>query len=178
MYPWLRLAKVFITKHKRKPIGVGDVSILKTRVCLTDIDPFLELNNGRYLTLFDFGRYDVAMRTGLWKTLKQQKWGLMVAGISIRYRYRLRPFTKFEIHSKVVGIDHRWFYFEQKIISKEKLHTSALVRTAITSNKGLVPTKEVLNALGQPDVQLSVPDWIEEWAKSDEMRPWEETLKI
>jgi hypothetical protein len=44
MYPWYRLTKVFITKSRRTPIGVGDVSILKTRVCLTDIDPFLELN--------------------------------------------------------------------------------------------------------------------------------------
>jgi acyl-CoA thioesterase FadM len=173
MYPWCRLAKVFLTKNKRKPIGVGDVSILKSRVCLTDLDPFFELNNGRYLTLFDFGRYDVAMRTGLWKTLKKQNWGLMVAGISIRYRYRLRLFTKFEIHSRVVGIDHRWFYFEQKFVSKGKLHTSALVRTAITSPKGLVPTGEVLKALGTPDVSIPVPDWINEWAKSDEMRPWE-----
>jgi len=173
MYPWCRLAKVFITKNKRKPLGVNDESVLKSRVCLTDIDPFLELNNGRYLTLFDFGRYDVAMRTGLWKILRKKNWGLMVAGISIRYRYRLRLFTKFEIHSQVVAIDHRWFYFEQKIISKGKLHTSALVRTTVTSSKGLVPTQEVLDALGQSDVKMPVPKWIEDWAKSDEIRPWE-----
>ena len=173
MYPWLRFSKVFLTKYKRKPIGVGDVSILKSRVCITDIDLFMELNNGRYLTFFDFGRYDVAMRSGLWKILKKENWGLIVAGISIRYRYRLRLFRKFEIHSKVVGIDHRWFYFEQKFISKGKLHTSALVRTAITSKKGLVPTKEVLEKLGQSEVKLPVPNWIEEWAKSDEMRPWD-----
>jgi len=173
MYPWCRLAKVFITKNRRKPIGVGETGILKLRVCLTDLDPFMELNNGRYLSLFDFGRFDVALRTGLWKILKQKKWGLIVAGISIRYRHRLRVFTKFEIHSTVVGIDHRWFYFEQKLISKGKLHASALVRTAVTSRNGLVETKEVLDAMGLSEVIIPVPDWIEQWVKSDEIRPWE-----
>ena len=173
MYPWCRLAKVFVTVKKRKPIEVNETSILKSRVCLTDLDPFLELNNGRYLSLFDFGRYDVAMRTGLWKILKQKKWGLIVAGISIRYRHRLRLFTKFEIHSTVVGIDHRWFYFEQKLISKGKLHASALVRTAVTSRNGLVEAKEVLDMMGLSEVTIPVPDWIKQWVKSDEMRPWE-----
>jgi len=174
MYPWLRLAKVFITKKNRKPLGVGDASVLNSRVCITDIDPFFELNNGRYLTLFDFGRYDVAMRTGLWKALKREKWGFMVAGISIRYRHRLRLFTKFEIHSTVVGFDHRWFYFEQKIISNGKLHTSALVRTSVISKSGLVPTQEVLEKMNLTDVSIPVPEWIDKWAKSDEMRPWEQ----
>ncbi len=172
MYPWIRLAKVFATKSMRKPIGVGDVSVLKTRVCLTDIDPFMELNNGRYLSLFDFGRYDVALRTGLWKYLKSERWGLIVAGISIRYRHRLHVFEKIEIHSKVIGIDHRWFYFEQKIISKGKLHASALVRTAVTSHKGLIPTAEVLKKMGMESVSIAVPKWVELWAESDELRPW------
>jgi len=176
MYPWYRLSKVFVTKSRRKPIGVGDVSILKTRVCLTDIDPMLELNNGRYLTLFDFGRYDVALRTGLWRYLKSEKWGLIVAGISIRYRYRLRVFKKIEIHSKVIGIDKRWFYFEQKIISNGKLHASALVRSAVTSRKGLVPTNEVLRKMGMEALKIPVPEWIKVWAKSDEMRPWDNQI--
>ncbi len=151
---------------------VGDVSILKTRVCLTDIDPFMELNNGRYLTLFDFGRYDVALRTGLWRYMKSEKWGLIVAGISIRYRYRLKVFKKIEIHSKVIGIDRRWFYFEQKIFSNGKLHASALVRTAVTSHKGLVPVEEVLKKLDMADVSIPVPHWVKSWAESDEKRPW------
>ena len=172
MYPWWRLAKLYVSQYKRKPLDVNEESIIKTRVCITDIDPFFEMNNGRYLTLFDFGRYDVAWRTGLWKVLKKKKWGFMVAGISIRYRYRLRLFTLFQIHSKVVAIDERWFYFEQKIISRGKLHTSALVRTAVISADGLVPTKDVLEAMNKADVVLPVPDWIKQWAVSDEMRPW------
>ncbi len=173
MYPWWRLAKLAITRKFRKPLGVNDISIIKSRVCLTDIDPFMEMNNGRYLTLFDFGRYDVAWRTGLWKALKKHGLGFMVAGISIRYRYRLRLFARFEIHSRVVAMDERWIYFEQKFISKGKLHTAALVRTAITSPQGLVPTKKVMEIMGLENVSLPVPEWIEHWAESDQMRPWE-----
>lgn len=172
MYPWYRLSKVFLSKSKRKPMNVNDISILKTRVCLTDIDPFMELNNGRYLTMFDFGRYDVALRTGLWQHMKSEKWGLIVAGISIRYRYRLHVFNKIEIHSKVIGIDKRWFYFEQKIIRNGKLHASALVRTAVTSHKGLIPAGEVLKKIGMEKVSIPIPHWVKIWAESDEIRPW------
>jgi acyl-CoA thioesterase FadM len=173
MYPWWRLTKLFVANKFRKPLDVKETSVIKSRVCLTDIDPFLEMNNGRYLTLFDFGRYDVAWRTGLWKAMKKNGLGFMVAGISIRYRYRLRLFIPFEIHSKVVAMDERWIYFEQRFISRGKLHTAALVRTAVTSPKGLVPTKEILKLMGLEDLEMPVPDWIKHWAESDQMRPWE-----
>ena len=76
----------------------------------------------------------------------------------------------------MIGIDKRWFYFEQKIFSKGKLHASALVRSAVTSRKGLVPTNEVLRKMGMEALKIPVPEWIEVWAKSDEMRPWDNQI--
>lgn len=173
MYPYLRLLKLFATKKTREKLTIGDESILPMRVCLVDIDPFMELNNGRHLTMMDFGRFDLALRSGLLTVVKQKGWGLAVAGASVRYRHRLKLMQKYALYSQVVGYDEKWFYFHQKTIRQGKIHSSALVRTAVTSNKGIVNTTEVLEAMGYDNIDQTVPEWVAAWAAADELRPWE-----
>jgi hypothetical protein len=47
------------------------------------------------------------------KALKANGWGLVVAGASVRYRARIRPFQRFELRTRVVGWDDRFVYIEQ-----------------------------------------------------------------
>jgi len=172
MYPYLRIIKLFATKKSRGKLKIGEESILKMRVHLGDIDPFLELNNGRHLTMMDFGRFDLAIRSGLMSVVKQNNWGLAVAGASVRYRHRLKFLQKYTLHSQVVGWDEKWFYFHQKTVSNGKIHSAALIRTAITSKNGIIKTKQVLTTMGYTDTTHNVPDWIKAWAEADELRPW------
>lgn len=172
MYPYLRLLKLFATRRARKKLTIGDESVLSMRVCLVDIDPFMELNNGRHLTMMDFGRFDLAMRSGLLSVVKRKGWGLVVAGASVRYRHRLSLMQKYTLHSQVVGYDEKWFYFHQKTIRQGKVHSAALIRTAVTSNKGIVPTHKVLEAMGYEKIDYTVPEWVAAWAAADELRPW------
>lgn len=174
MYPYLRLIRLVVkNKFNHKKIYMGDDSILPMRVGLVDIDPFLELNNGRHLTLMDFGRFDLAMRSGLMKVVKDNKWGLAVAGASVRYRHRLKYGQKFILHSSLVGYDEKWFYFHQKTVRNDKIHSAALVRTAVTSKDGIVSSEKVLKEMGYTDISYNVPHWVTAWAESDEIRPWE-----
>ncbi len=172
MYPYLRLLRLFATKNKRKKLNIGDESILPMRVCLSDIDPFIELNNGRHLTMMDFGRFDLAMRSGLLKVVKKQGWGLAVAGASVRYRHRLKFLQRYTLTTQLVGYDEKWFYFHQKTIRNDKIHSAALVRTAVTSKQGVVKTRSVLEAMGHDEMEYTVPDWVLAWADADEMMPW------
>jgi len=172
MYPYLRLLKLFVTKKTRKKLVIGDESVLSMKVCLVDIDPFMELNNGRHLTMMDFGRFDLAMRSGLLTVVKQKGWGLAVAGASVRYRHRLKLMQKYSLHSQVVGYDEKWFYFHQKTIRQGKIHSAALIRTAVTSKKGIVSTHNILDAMGYDKIDYTVPEWVSAWAAADELRPW------
>ncbi len=173
MYPYFRVIKLFATKKTKTKLAIGDESILKMRVHIGDIDPFMELNNGRHLTMMDFGRFDLALRSGLMKVIKQKGWGLAVAGASVRYRHRLKFLQKYTLHSQVVGFDDKWFYFHQKTVSNEKIHSAALIRTAVTSKSGIVKSKDVLETMGYKNIKYNVPDWVLAWAKADELRPWE-----
>lgn len=176
MYPYLRTF-LQVARARRKPAlnHPFEECKINMRVLPWDIDPFMELNNGRYLTLMDIGRTDVAERLGLPKVLKKKKWGLMVGAVSSRYRRRLKPFEKFTLHSQIQYYDHRWVYFRQWFTSndEQKVHASFLVRTAVTSKQGLVPTDQVMEAMGFTQEMLAEynyeSDWIKQWVKSDEI---------
>ena len=178
MYPFFRLNQA-TRKAKKMPalLHPFEITSLNMRVMPWDIDPFLELNNGRYLTLMDLGRFAHGKRFDLLATLKQNKWGLMVAAVSSRYRFRLKLWETFTLHTKMLYYDDRWFYFHQWFTSEQKngtkIHASFLVRTAVISNSGLVPTQDVEpkinfdNSLLQTHNKTS--EWIESWVNSDDL---------
>lgn len=174
MYPYIRSAyHLFKAKRKSKFEHPFKESQIKMRVWPWDVDMFLELNNGRYLTLMDIGRFEVGIRVGLFEVLKKYDWGLMVGGVSSRYRRRLRPFQKFTLHTKMECYDERWFYFRQWFTSGETVHASFLVRTAVVSKKGLVPVKEVVEAMSFSEELLKEynqkSDWVKAWEASDDI---------
>ena len=92
MYPYLRTLKFFA--RRKSKLAIGDESVVNMRVLFSDVDPFMELNNGRHLTMMDFGRFDLAIRTGLLSVAKQKNWSFTIAGASVRYRHRLKFMQK------------------------------------------------------------------------------------
>lgn len=133
---------------------------------------FLEMNNGRVLTLYDLGRFDLSIRTGLAKALKNHKWGLVVAGSSVRYRHRVKVFDNITIRTQVVGFEDRWTYIVQSMWVKGRPTSSVLLRTAVTSKGRVVSSHDVLNALGIVDWNPELPAWVASWIAGEEERPW------
>jgi len=138
----------------------------------TDMDVFMEVNNGRYLSLMDIGRFELSIKIGLLEAVKRRKWGLAVAGASIRYRRRTHMFQKFVIHTKIVGIDERWTYFQQVLERNGQWHVAGLFRVAVTDRNGAVSTREVAKELGE-EWEYRMPKWVKHWDESDQIRPWE-----
>ena len=127
-----------------------------------DIDPFMELNNGRYVTLLDLCRYGYGTRVNINAFLKKQKWSLTITGTYNEYRYRLRLFQRFKLKTKIIGYDENWFYFFQKIERNGKTHMASVVKYAFTSKNGIVKPKEVVEAMGEPYDPTQLPSWVTE----------------
>ncbi|MEM7526358.1 MAG: acyl-CoA thioesterase [Pseudomonadota bacterium] len=173
MYPYLRLALTVFQAARAPAIAPGGATIIKTRCWPWDADPFLELNNGRHLTLFDLGRFAFGMRFGLLPVLRQRRWSLVVGGSTTQYRRRIRLFERFEILTRCLARDEKWFYFEQITLSRGKPCSAAFVRTAVVAGpKGTVPTQEVMTALGQDHWYGTLPDWASALETADRSRPW------
>lgn len=172
MYPLIRFAKEMI-KFRKAPKLEPTGTHVSTHICWPwDIDPWIELNNGRTLTLFDLGRLPMAQRTGLIEVLKQKKWGLTVAGNSTRYRRRVRMFDRFTMISRVIGWDHRFVYMEQSMWRGSDCCNHILIRSAVTSHKGIVDPALMIRELGHSGESPALPDWVKGWIEADADRPW------
>ncbi len=176
MYPFYRYTKSIVKAisayKKGDTVDLTDTAEMIFRCSLTDIDNFLEMNNGRVLTLYDFGRTDFAIRSGLGKELLKNRWGLVVAGSTIQYRKRIRAFDLVTIKTRIAAIDERWIYVEQSMWVKGKPCSTVLLRTGITKGGRVVETQKVLEALSKPDWDMPPAGYVAEWIESDSDRPW------
>jgi len=172
MYPYLRVTTTLLGSRFRPDLQMGDIGILKLRAGIFDIDTFGEVNNGRQLTLMDLGRYDMAVRTGLMKVVRKKKWGLVIGGSSVRYRRRIPFLKRFELHSKVIGHDGRWFYFLQEMWRPKNICSSALIKAGVVSKGGLIPATEVLKEFPKSNWNGELPSWVQAWIDAESQRPW------
>lgn len=172
MYPLSRLIGGTIRAYLAPKLTIDQASE-STFICRPwDIDMFFEMNNGRILTLYDLGRFDLAIRSGLSGILRRNRWGLVVAGASVRYRRRIRMFDKVTTHTRLVGFDERWFYIMQSMWVRGQPASSILLRTGVTRKGSVVPVSEVLDAFERPDWRLEPEGWVKDWIASEAVRAW------
>jgi len=172
MYPFFRLALI-AAKERRKPaVDLFDTHELPLRCLPWDLDGFLEMNNGRVLTLYDLGRFAMSIRTGFADMLKRERWGLVVAGSSVRYRARVTGFQRVTLKTRVLGWDHRFFYIEQGMWRGETCCNHALLRTGVTEKGRLAPVEAVAKAMSVDPASPPLPEWAQAWAEADLERPW------
>lgn len=172
MYPIVRLIKEAIKSSRMPPITALDSHVSHHRCWPQDLDNFLEMNNGRILTILDLGRTGLAQRSGLLRALPRKGWALTMAGASVRYRKRIRPFAKFRIVSKAVGWSDRFFYLEHTIWIGDECAVQALFRAAITDKNGIVDPTKVFAAVGMDQPSPEKPAWVQAWIDADNTRPW------
>lgn len=134
---------------------------LSFRVCPTDIDYNLHLNNAKYLSFMDMGRFDLTFKSGMAKALIKNKWKVMAAAVNIIYRKQIAPFERFDLVTRVLCWDDKWFYIEQDFITKKGVAAKAIVKAGFVKN-GLITPQEVVDQMGRTDVSPIMPNYLEE----------------
>lgn len=172
MYPFFRLAYQLYASRKAPPLGPLGTHVSHHRCWPWDLDMFLELNNGRTLTIYDLGRIPAARRAGLIRAARQNRWSMTMAGASVRYRARVRIFDKLEMRSRLVGWDARFFYLEQSLWRGGTCCNQIVYRSAVTDGDGIVPADRLMTALGHIGPSPAMPDWVQAWIEAENIRPW------
>lgn len=132
----------------------------------TDIDLLGHMNNGRYGSLFDLGRFDLLIRTGMWDLISERGWYAVVASETITFRKSLQLWQRFTIESRLYGHDEKSVYLMHRAVVKGEIYAEMLVRARfLRRSGGVVPLDELFEALHRPDNLPPLEPWMVDWAR-------------
>jgi acyl-CoA thioesterase FadM len=167
----LRFLIAIVASLFRSRIGATDESTVRFTVLPNDCDLNFHLNAGRFLSFMDVARMDLLGRTGLLRRMLRQKWRPLMGGVTVRYRRSILPFERFDIRSRVLGWDEKWFYIEHVVEREGNLCAIGTVRTLVRSNAGNVATRDVLALLGEQNTPSpELPEFVRRWRDAENAR--------
>ncbi|WP_432454059.1 MULTISPECIES: acyl-CoA thioesterase [unclassified Agarivorans] len=143
--------------------SVSEDFVISLRALPFDCDANMHLTNSRYLAFGDLGRIDMMLKTGLAAASLKQRWLGVVNAQSITYIRPIKPLSKLELHSKLLGWDEKYWYFEHRFIGQDTLYASILVRGVFIRGKSVITMTDLLHLIGDtqpsPELPLRVIHW-------------------
>ncbi|MEN2738882.1 acyl-CoA thioesterase [Microbacterium sp. X-17] len=172
---WRTLLVVFRARRGRRrggalpPTGVGRVRLTTLP---TDLDLLGHMNNGRYLSLFDLGRWDLLIRTGLAGAMRTHGWYAVVAAETITFRKSLTLWQRFDVESRFIGHDDRALYLEHRAVVDGEVYARAIIRARMLKRSGgTLSHEELFAAVGRPDDLPDIAPWMHDWAAASALPP-------
>lgn len=153
----LRLLWLIISSFWKKPIVALVEAVLELRVLPNDID-ITKITNDRYIALMDLGRIDYGFRCGLRNAMFKNKWTPVATFVTIRFRYPLKIFQKYQLKTKLLWWDDTTFYWEQTFERKGRVVATGHVCATLSDENGSVPSKEIMAIAGPNILKPDEPD--------------------
>ncbi|WP_336857817.1 acyl-CoA thioesterase [Sinomonas albida] len=167
MHLLLRTLLLLVTSGRRPPLSLWGTSSLPLRVYPTDIDIALHVNNGMYFSLMDLGRFDLMVRAGAWRRMRAKGWKPVVNLETITFRKSLTLWQRYTIETRIIGVDERAIYFEQRMVARGEVYARAYIATRLVSPKGPVSNEEIFAEVGPPPVDLELPEFLHRWREEN-----------
>ncbi len=114
-----------------------------------DLDTNFHVNNGRYLSIMDLGRFDMLIKPkAFWKLILSGYYPVVVSE-SIRFKRSLGLFNYFTIKTEVESWDEKDFYIRQTFYHKSKIMAVGYIKGRFMKRgqKKSVPTGDVYKFL-------------------------------
>lgn len=87
-------------------------SVLRRRAGFFDCDVNLHVTNARYLSLVDLGRFELLARLGFFPLLTRHGHRVLLGATCMRFRRDVPLFARFDLRSRLIAWDEKWFYNE------------------------------------------------------------------
>jgi len=163
MFPWLRLIRVGCTVIGAPRVGVFDSTTIRMRVWPNDLDLNLHVNNGRYLALADIARMHWFVRSDALRTARRERAVPIVGDAIAKFRRDLKLLEHFEIHTRLLGWDHRWGFLEHRFVRRGRVLGVVGVRGVFKGPEGPIDPQVFLTAVGARSDSPPLPQWVVEW---------------
>ena len=162
-----RLLYVFFSSFRRPRLAPRDESVVRLTVLPTDLDLNFHMNNGRFLTVMDLGRADLLLRLGVVRAMRKMRWRGVVASVTVRFQRPLDPFQRYELRTRLLCWDERWFFMEHRFTRRGELMAYGLVKIQFAGPGGRLRPQQVVDATPHPIPSPPVPSAVLEWQDAE-----------
>lgn len=171
MIVMFRLIAVVISSLFKRRIGALEEAVITMRCWPNDLDLNFHMNSGRYVSIMDVGRISILCRYGIFLRIMRIGWRPIAGATMIRYRRSLLAFEKFQVRSRVVCWDAKWFYFEHIIEKDGALCAVGHVRGVLRGPDGNIPPARFLEVAGAGGIESpEMPEYIRLWNEAEALR--------
>lgn len=144
---WIKLLAAIISARFRSRLSPDGVSEIDFRVWLTDVDASI-MNHAEIMTVFETGRIDFMVRTGFFRLARKNQWHFPSRSITAQFIRPLKLFQKARLTSKILHMDDKWIYTEQRITRGDKLISVCMVKSTVKQGRETLSPLEIADELG------------------------------
>lgn len=157
----IRLLILVILHFFRKRLTLADENILSLRVLPNDVD-FYTISSDRYLPLMDLGRINIPLRAGMLWTFIKRRWYPIARVVTVRYRYPVKMFQKYQLRTRAIYWDDEWIWTEHHFERNNRTLAIGITKVTVIGPQGMVPVPELIavagNAITSPPIPRIVSD--------------------
>lgn len=145
-FVWLLVSRLFI----KQPISVFDKCRTRFRVNPLDLDLNFHMNNGRYFSIMDLGRFDLMLKSQTFWLLAKKGCFPVVSSQSIRFKKSLGLFDGFDLITEIEAWDDTDFYINQTFVKDGLVYAEGLVKGRFLrrGDNGSVTSDELFTLIG------------------------------
>jgi acyl-CoA thioesterase FadM len=166
----IRFLTVVIAGLLRPRIDPHAESVVRFTVLPNDCDLNFHLNAGRFVSFMDIARVELLARMRLLPRMVRRGWRPIMGGVLVRYRRSVLPFERFDVRSRVLAWDEKWFYLEHVVEKDGVFCAVGHVRALIRRREGNVPPSEVLELMGVREASPELPEAVARWRELEDAR--------
>jgi acyl-CoA thioesterase FadM len=111
----------------------------------------------------DLGRVWLLACIGLLRPAFRRRWAPVLSAAEISFLRPITPFARFELATRLLGWDEKYFYIEQRFVAGGRLCAIAHVKGLFLSRHGRVPSDKVLEALNLNIASPELPEVVKHW---------------
>jgi acyl-CoA thioesterase FadM len=139
------------------------------RVWPTDIDAFGHMNNGRYLQIMDVARARWLWRTGVIPAMWRNGWKVALGGNLTRFRHPLKLMDRYDVTTRLVCWDRRWFYLEHVFYNTNgRFIAIGISRAAFRFAGRWLETRDVMAVVDKDAPSPPMPAYLKNWLEVED----------
>lgn len=163
----IRLFILAILHFFKKRLSLADENTLSLRVLPNDVD-FYTISSDRFLPLMDLGRVNIPLRAGMLWTFMKRRWYPIARVVTVRYRYPVKMFQKYQLHSRAIYWDDEWIWTEHHFERNNRTLAIGITKVTIIGPNGIVPVSEFIAAAGESITSPPMPKLVSDLQNIEE----------